>query len=129
MKITGTSATPKAMPYPRIYIMPEDESLYDNFTQGRYTRPYDEFRKEGHLEAVLLDMGYDDRDLPKTTWSQKAGCKCGCSPAFIVKDKEFANDVFVTYDVTSVKAQVEVGKEVVAGRAKALYESLGLSLD
>jgi hypothetical protein len=43
------------------------------------------------LAAKLVEDGYIfPHEWDRITWSEKAGCSCGCSPAFIINsDKEF----------------------------------------
>ncbi len=74
----------------RVYFFHEGESILEGFG-NRVARPADLYRT--YLPQVAEAMG-----LPRTTkfkWSQKAGCRCGCSPGFICGDA-FAKDVFVT---------------------------------
>ncbi len=65
----------------KIYIFPR-ETLIENL-QARSMRPHSLYRKQV-IPVVLKKM-----NLPadtKVKWSQFAGCKCGCSPGFIVLD-------------------------------------------
>ena len=67
--------------------------------RGRYNRPYKEYR--ALLPEVLEQLG-----LPtdtKAVWSQKAGCRCGCSPGFILQfpSKGKLVDVYVDYVVVT----------------------------
>jgi hypothetical protein len=55
--------------------------LVDFMTGGRYKRPHQAYRKEV-LPLVLIDLMIASNT--KVTWSQKAGCSCGCSPGFIL---------------------------------------------
>ena len=66
----------------RIYIWPEGETIMDNL-QNRRTRPYSVFRKQV-IPQVLEQLGWPADT--KVSWSQRAGCQCGCSPGFIVND-------------------------------------------
>lgn len=130
MKIDRIVKSPKRKPgrLTRIYINPSVETLYENYTSGRFTRPSKEFRESGLLDKVLkeeIGSGY-----VTARWSQKAGCSCGCSPGFVVQDTGFFDyDIFVDYDPEFVVEPLVVEPEVVSARAKALYESLGLPLD
>lgn len=91
---------------PRLYISPEDETVVENFTGGRFTRPYRLFRESTTVllgeqvpvpVAVLTAVGLDPS--AKLRWSQRAGCNmCPCSPGFIV-EAEGDEDIFVTYRV------------------------------
>ena len=49
--------------------------------QNRRTRPYNEFRR---VVGPELEK-YGIRPDQKLSWSQKAGCPCGCSPGFRVE--------------------------------------------
>jgi hypothetical protein len=79
----------------RVYLHPAGETILENFTSGRRTRPYTTFRKE-LMPEVLVRLG-----LPadtKISWSRKAGCSCGCSPGFIVDAWQVKHtNTFVTY--------------------------------
>ena len=66
----------------RIYVWPEGETILDNL-RNRRMRPYNAFRKK-IIPNVLTHMGWPADT--KVRWSQKAGCRCGCSPGFIVDD-------------------------------------------
>ena len=77
---------------PRIYVSPEGETVMENFTEGRHTRPYTLYRQEV-LPALFRLLGISD---VKVGWSQKAGCSCPCSPGFIVKDGSLPFDIHVT---------------------------------
>ena len=74
-----------------IYVWPEGESIYENL-QNRRQRPYTVYKKEV-LPQVFRAMGLPS--YTKARWSQKAGCPCGCSPAFII-DSVNGTDVHVT---------------------------------
>jgi hypothetical protein len=65
----------------RIYVWPTGESIMENLMYRR-SRPHTAWKKCLPLafEAVGLD-----RDT-KCGWSQKAGCSCGCSPGFVLRD-------------------------------------------
>ena len=89
----------------RLYIFEKNENLIDNLS-GRFNRPYTLYRKL--LPDIYKHMinypklNFKNR-FPKITkdiftqanWSQTAGCRCGCSPGFIMKN--FDNyEIFVT---------------------------------
>ncbi len=64
----------------RVYIFTDGENIMDDL-MNRRSRPCDEYRKEV-MPGVLKEMG-----LPtdtKFSWKQNAGCRCGCSPGFII---------------------------------------------
>lgn len=82
MKIVSVKArlsNPTA--HTRIYIWPIGESLVKNMNNRR-NRPYVRWKKEV-LPEVLAKYNLS---TSKISWSRKAGCRCGCSPGFIVKD-------------------------------------------
>lgn len=72
----------------RIYIFPANENVFDNLL-NRYSRPSKAYKAEV-LPAVFARIGEH-----KVSWSQKAGCNCGCSPGFIVTDGLKGFNVFV----------------------------------
>lgn len=79
---------------PRIYFFPEGETIWENLL-NRHDRPHKVYRE--FLPEVLRSLGLPED--AKVSWSQKAGCSCGCSPAFIVKDPRLSNyrhHVYVT---------------------------------
>lgn len=103
---------------PRVYCnvnKGNDDILDDLFSGRRHNRP------EAALAPVI--RGLVQTYLPEATvrWSQKAGCSCGCSPAFIVSvpdtrpaswrkrtpahEREFgalkSKDLFVDLEVTA----------------------------
>ena len=71
---------------PRIYVHPENESIYENFFNRR-VRPVSVMKKVA-LKA-FRDRGFDI-EAADIVWQQKAGCTCGCSPAFVLT-KSFVN--------------------------------------
>lgn len=92
---TGSSSKDNARDYyhrPRIYIWPEGETVMENFTKGRHTRPYTQYKKEV-LPQLFRKLGLNGI---KVSWSQKAGCSCPCSPGFIVKEGNVPWDIHVT---------------------------------
>jgi len=74
----------------RIYFWPAKESIVDNL-MNRRSRPYRQWLKEIVLPAVR-GLGYEGVDL---RWSQKAGCRCGCSPGFIDRSGIIRTDLHV----------------------------------
>ncbi len=98
----GSSSKRNAADYyhrPRIYVGPDGETVMENFTKGRHTRPYTMYRKEVLPQLFrVLGLGYGitgDCGI-KVGWSQRAGCSCPCSPGFIVKEGNVPYDIHVT---------------------------------
>lgn len=109
---TGSSSKTNAMDFfhrARINISPAGETVMENWLEGtRYTRPHKLYRAEV-LPQLFRLLGLNDVQV---SWSQKAGCRCGCSPGFIVKTDNVAYDIYV--DVTdkytrSVKISGQLG--------------------
>jgi hypothetical protein len=74
----------------KVYFFNEDESVLEDFG-NRVARPKDLYK------TYLADVA-DKLGQPRTTkfsWSQKAGCRCGCSPGFTCGES-WGKDVFVT---------------------------------
>lgn len=85
--------------HPKLYITAEDYSVLEDLLTGRQ-RPHSLFRKQ-LLNNVLTQAGLDPTNV-KVSWSQTAGCPCGCSPAFILKPVNGISnlgtfDIFATY--------------------------------
>lgn len=74
---------------PRIYISHSGESVIENLI-NRHSRPKDLYRE--CLDEVLVQIGWVGYPVH---WSQKAGCNCGCSPGFIVKNSNFHQDLWI----------------------------------
>lgn len=95
MKIVSLTIQKKSPKYFRertvIYISPEGETILEQLDTRR-NKPYTVYRKQ-FLPEILKQAGYPADT--KVSWSQKAGCGCGCSPGFIVKN-EMGTDIFVT---------------------------------
>lgn len=83
LKITKITKRPMSptQENPRIYVWIKDENVLENL-QKRHSRPYNEYRKL--FPDIVRRIGLK-ADI-KANWSQKAGCSCGCSPAFIVRN-------------------------------------------
>jgi len=78
----------------RIYIFIKNETIVENLN-NRKQRPYTVYRKE-LIPSILNQLG-----LPadtKVRWSQYAGCKCPCSPGFIISDS-YNQNICVTVDM------------------------------
>ena len=76
---------------PRLYVFIACEGIIQNL-ENRRSRPTTEWKKQ-IVPKVLKQL-----DLPlntKVQWSQKAGCKCGCSPGFILPEVYEHKDFFV----------------------------------
>lgn len=78
----------------RVYIF-HDENILENL-ENRFSRPVKFYRAEvlpqvkSHIKETL---GIEVENL-KFSWSQKAGCSCGCSPGFVIKGMA-GQDIFV----------------------------------
>lgn len=83
--VVGSRERPFSTRWPRIYFWAADkeESVIEQFG-NRWNRPYKLYRTL--MPEVLLRLGV--RKDAKYTWSQRAGCSCGCSPGFILKEKD-----------------------------------------
>lgn len=82
----------------RVFFAEAGETLADDLRE-RHRRPFTEYRRFlGQVSEVLANAGHRV-DGAVYRWSQKAGCACGCSPAFIAT-LPFVNvtrfNVFVT---------------------------------
>lgn len=89
-----------------VYFSHEGENVLEGFGNRRM-RPVDLYKT--YLGDVAEALG-----LPRTTkfsWSQKAGCGCGCSPGFITREGP-RRTVWVTLSVETPK--VEPGSEPIA---------------
>lgn len=65
----------------RMYFHPVGESIIENLMERR-NRPVDLYRSV--MPEVIAAAGLHPDT--KVVWSQTAGCGCGCSPGFVVKD-------------------------------------------
>ena len=65
---------------PRVSVYPSGETIMENLAFRR-DRPLAIYRQA--LVQGLTELGVDMSRI-KYRWSQKAGCSCGCSPAFII---------------------------------------------
>jgi len=104
----------------RLYFHHDGESILEGFG-NRASRPWKIYRT--FLEEVRAKF-----DLPedvKFNWSRKAGCSCGCSPAFIITG-HWGTDFFVTL---SKDAPVAEDRELALARRvqlgdKTAYDEL-----
>jgi hypothetical protein len=76
---------------PRIHFWLEGATLEEE--------PYQEVREQA-IPGVLAMFQVDSE---KVGWSQRAGCSCGCSPGFILRDVEERFDIFLTIEVLANK--------------------------
>lgn len=75
----------------RVYLFPKNESVFENLLSRR-ARNKSLWRKM--TLQILEKFGYND---VKISFSQRAGCQCGCSPGFIV-DVKNGKELFITYN-------------------------------
>lgn len=107
----------------RVYVG-ETESLAQNL-MNRHSRPVKAYRAAAM--AALNEIGLDQAKL---AWSQKAGCSCGCSPGFVLKNQDNRGvawspggrntDIWVKMDAVvteSDPAAVERAEQFLAGGA------------
>lgn len=57
------------------------ESVWDNL-MNRRNRPTKIWKMVG--ETAMTSLGMEEELYDKMFWNQKAGCSCGCSPAFVM---------------------------------------------
>lgn len=95
----------------RVYIFIDGENIMENLAKRRM-RPYNVWKKEV-LPLVLKKLNLEGW---KASWSQKAGCSCGCSPGFFLykesKDKKYreyhqGRNIFVHIEYISEADQKE----------------------
>lgn len=80
----------------RVYLSPKGESVGENLFFGRHNRPHEQLR--ALVEKAMFRAGLKPSDATHIKWSQKAGCRCGCSPGFIVQGYAFTGQtVFASY--------------------------------
>jgi hypothetical protein len=77
---------------PRIHFFAHNESILEDLTE-RYSRPYHQFKQTLPKLKSLLNLPTDI----KVKWSQYAGCKCGCSPGFIIQN---ANELNLSQNIS-----------------------------
>lgn len=97
----------------RLFVWPVGESLLESLRE-RHDRPVEEYRKLfrevlGSGAGRLL-LGLPDRQF-KLSWSQRAGCQCGCSPGFVL-DACLGYDLHVDVGYPEEKTKSEIAKEV-----------------
>lgn len=64
------------------YVSIKDETFLENFG-NRAARPHKVWQPA--VEAALREAGIE---FERLSWSQKAGCRCGCSPGFYIKGRD-----------------------------------------
>lgn len=81
----------------KVHFFPSGENLLENL-QNRRSRPYTEYRKKLLPQVVDILKELHDINLTnsKFNWSQKAGCSCGCSPAFLVSNS-YGYEIYVDF--------------------------------
>jgi hypothetical protein len=79
----------------KIYIFIKNETLIQNLLE-RHSRPNKEYKKQ--IIPTLIKDGILPSDAI-VTWSQKAGCSCGCSPGFIVKN-DTSKEIFIDIEIS-----------------------------
>ena len=92
---------------PRVYVSRKCDNVLEDIIHRRS-------HQTSELRPLVLEAlkkeGVDVSNL-KVTWSQKAGCSCGCSPGFILLGVEPAQgrwDMWVEYDVQVSQAFVQL---------------------
>jgi len=76
-----------------VFFFPEGESVLAQLTT-RWQRPEETYRDL--LPEVFKRVGLPSDT--KATWSQQAGCACGCSPGFLLGGVGDSFDIFVHVD-------------------------------
>jgi hypothetical protein len=98
MKVKKVEFTENTERHTKMYIFIKDETILQNLN-NRHNRPYETYKKEivPQVINILKEQGIDIEGM-KISWSQYAGCKCGCSPGFILKGGKLdcPLDIFVT---------------------------------
>lgn len=111
---------------PRLYVWVDGENILENFA-NRFDRPQKLYRSM--LPEIFKAL---DLEPVKASWSQKAGCSCGCSPGFILdinQDYGYsgAGQERVDYHVTleaseEAKVAEDANQDRRAGRLGALLD-------
>ena len=84
----------KAPTKTKVYIFLEGENLLENL-ENRHSRPHTLYKTIlPQVMEQIKEQGITVPDNLKFTWSQKAGCSCGCSPGFIAN--WIGKEIFVT---------------------------------
>ena len=96
-KITEAKMTVTGKPVrTRVYVFLEGESVLEDLVNRR-SRPHNLYKKE-----ILPALAEKFPLFPeKLSWSQKAGCACGCSPGFVAASgSSYGKEFFVTVKVS-----------------------------
>ena len=75
----GTYREQRGKSHLSVYM--KGESIWDNL-MNRRNRPTKIWKMVG--ETACASLGMEEELFAKMYWNQKAGCSCGCSPAFIM---------------------------------------------
>jgi hypothetical protein len=86
MKVVKVTTGEYGRPRSRVllFINLQNETILESI-QNRNRRPYEVYRKE-----VLPQVMTGKLKGVKASWSQYAGCSCGCSPGFILNINPFS---------------------------------------
>jgi hypothetical protein len=89
---------------PKLHIFIKDWNVLADLQGERWNKPHNEFKRQV-LNQALTAAGFDPEKI-KVSWSQKAGCSCGCSPGFILNGVDDFNpqptppvDIYCDYDI------------------------------
>jgi hypothetical protein len=90
MELTGKTEIPVSYDtrttHTRVYVWVRNETLLDQL-ENRRGRPHTEWRPLVR-EQLRKVYGYTGR----LSWSQNAGCSCGCSPGFVLEGRLVSKD-------------------------------------
>ena len=87
----------------KLYFFPKNQSLIETIMK-RYNSPSDLWKKLG--SEAMAELGYRIKDN-KLSFSQKAGCSCGCSPGLITT-KRTGKSWYITYSLKKKVARKEI---------------------
>jgi len=88
-KKTGTWREENSKSHLSVHML--GESVWDNL-MNRRNRPTKIWKMVG--ETAFASLGMEENLFSKMYWNQKAGCFCGCSPAFVIPNL-FGFDFYV----------------------------------
>lgn len=108
----------------RIYVSVKDESILENLINRR-SRPKNLYREvlADFFTKHATDLHLRLEDVPAivkaSTWSQKAGCNCGCSPGFVInRGWSYGKVGWITVAGDEAKREDSPqAEEIAAGRA------------
>lgn len=75
----------------RVYVSEVNETILENLT-NRSSRPHVEYKKEITQKLIKLGRIKSSSDLG---WSRTAGCSCGCSSGFILKNSTYGEEIYI----------------------------------